>query len=134
MSVWNLRESIGFPSTISMNSTAKSFWHILNTSRRFDERKPTRRTLNRLLTFQNDLVSEVFIPPADIRQLRDLIRYHTQLTSFTTGEKNHAQNCLTVSDLKLDSVFSDVFNKTSSNIIGQILANPSEKLSDVSAF
>lgn len=26
-----------------------------------------------------------------------------------TGEKNRAQNCLTVSTLKLDDVFSDVF-------------------------
>ena len=41
---------------------------------------------------------------------------------------------MTVSNLKLDSVFSDVFGKASSNIIGHILANPSEKLSDVSAF
>lgn len=84
--------------------------------------------------FKHDLVSGSFIPPADIRQLRDLVRYHTKLTSFTTGEKNRAQNCLTVSNLKLDSVFSDVFGKASSNIIGHILANPSEKLSDVSAF
>lgn len=84
--------------------------------------------------FKHDLVSGSFIPPADIRQLRDLVRYHTKLTSFTTGEKNRVQNCLTVSNMKLDSVFSDVFGKASSNIIGHILANPSEKLSDVSAF
>ena len=69
--------------------------------------------------FKHDLVSGSFIPPADIRQLRDLVRYHTKLTSFTTGEKNRAQN---------------YFGKASSNIIGHILANPSEKLSDVSAF
>ena len=84
--------------------------------------------------FKHDLVSGSFIPPADIRQLRDLVRYHTKLTNFTTGEKNRAQNCLTVSNLKLDSVFLDVFGKASSNIIGHILANPSEKISDVSAF
>lgn len=84
--------------------------------------------------FKHDLVSGSFIPPADIRQLRDLVRYHTKLTNFTTGEKNRVQNCLTVSNLKLDSVFSDVFGKASSNIIGHILANPSVKLSDVSAF
>ena len=84
--------------------------------------------------FKHDLVSGSFIPPADIRQLRDLVRYHTKLTSFTTGEKNRVQNCLTVSNLKLDSVFSDVFGKASSNIISHILANPSEKISDVSAF
>ena len=82
--------------------------------------------------FKHDLVSGSFIPPADIRQLRDLVRYNVKLTNYTTGEKNRAQNCLTVSNLKLDSVFSDVFGKASSNIIGRILANPSEKISDVS--
>ena len=84
--------------------------------------------------FKHDLVSGSFIPPADIRQLRDLVRYNVKLTSYTTGEKNRAQNCLTVSNLKLDSVFSDVFGKASSNIISTILANPSEKISDVSCF
>ena len=84
--------------------------------------------------FKHDLVSGSFIPPADIRQLRDLVRYHKKLTAFTVGEKNRAQNCLTVSNMKLDSVFSDVFGKASSNIIGHILANPSEKLTDVSTF
>lgn len=84
--------------------------------------------------FKHDLVSGSFIPPSDIRQLRDLMRYNFKLTSYTTGEKNRAQNCLTVSNLKLDSVFSDVFGKASSNIISRILANPSEKISDVSVF
>ena len=84
--------------------------------------------------FKHDLVSGSFIPPADIRQLRDLVRYNVKLTNYTTGEKNRAQNSLTVSYLKLDSVFSDVFGKASSNIIGRILANPSEKISDVSVF
>lgn len=53
--------------------------------------------------FKHDLVSGSFIPPADIRQLRDLVRYRWKLTNFTTGEKNRAQNCLTVSNIKLDS-------------------------------
>ena len=84
--------------------------------------------------FKHDLVSGSFIPPADIRQLRDLMRYRTKLTNFSVGEKNRAQNCLTVSNFKLDDVFSDVFGKASSAIIGHILQNPSEKLTDVSAF
>ncbi len=84
--------------------------------------------------FKHDLVSGSFIPPADIRQLRDLVRYHWKLTNFTTGEKNRAQNCLTVSNIKLDDVFTDVFGKASSAIIGHILQDPSKKLTDVSAF
>ena len=37
--------------------------------------------------FKHDLVAGSFIPPADIRQLRDLVRYRWKLTNFTTGEK-----------------------------------------------
>ena len=84
--------------------------------------------------FKHDLVNGSFIPPADIRQLRDLMRYRYKLTNFTSGEKNRAQNCLTVSNLKLDAVFSDVFGKASSNIVSYMLDNPNENLTDVSSF
>lgn len=36
------------------------------------------------------------------------MRYRFKLTNMLTGEKNRAQNCLTISNLKLDDVFSDV--------------------------
>lgn len=55
--------------------------------------------------FKHDLINGSFIPPADIHQLRDLTRYRNKLTNFIVGEKNRAQNCLTVSDIKLDDVF-----------------------------
>ena len=71
--------------------------------------------------FKHDLVSSSFIPPADIRQLRDLVRYHWKLTNFNVGEKNRAQNCLTVSNIKLDDVFSDVFGKAASAITTRLL-------------
>ena len=84
--------------------------------------------------FKHDLVSGSFIPPADIRQLRDLVRYRWKLTNFNTGEKNRAQNCLTVSNIKLDDVFSDVFGKAASAITSRLLDKPSEPITDVSAF
>lgn len=84
--------------------------------------------------FKHDLVSGSFIPPADIRQLRDLVRYRWKLTNFNTGEKNRAQNCLTISNIKLDDVFSDVFGKAASAITTRLLDNPSERITDVSGF
>jgi transposase len=83
--------------------------------------------------FKHDLVRGSFIPPEDIRQLRDLCRYWVKLTSYTTGEKNRAQNCLTVSNFKLDSVFSNVFGKSASAIISHMLENPGE-IFDVAPF
>lgn len=73
--------------------------------------------------FKHGLVTGSFIPPADIRQLRDLVRYYNKLTNFTVGEKNRAQNCLTVSNIKLDDVFSDVFGKAASAITSRLLDN-----------
>jgi len=83
--------------------------------------------------FKHDLINGSFIPPPDIRQLRDLVRYRFKLTNYTSGEKNRAQNCLTVSNLKLDDVFSDVFGKSASAITSRILENPNESF-DVAPF
>lgn len=74
--------------------------------------------------FKHGLVSPSFIPPFEIRQLRDLSRYRTKLTGFVTGEKNRAQNCLTVSNVQIDQVFSDVFGKSASAITEQLLEHP----------
>ena len=79
------------------------------------------------------MVKPSFIPTADIRELRDLVRYRYKLTCMITGEKNRAQNCLTVSNLKLDEVFSDVFGKSSRSITEQILQHPGEAF-DVAHF
>lgn len=70
---------------------------------------------------------------ADIRELRDLVRYRFKLTCMITGEKNRAHNCLTVSNLKLDDVFSDIFCKSSRSITEQILQHPGETF-DVAPF
>lgn len=71
--------------------------------------------------FKHDLVVASFMPPADIRQLRDLMRYRTKLTSFVSSEKNRFQNCLTVSNIQIASVVSDTFGKSSMRIIGNLL-------------
>lgn len=80
-----------------------------------------------------DMVKPSFIPPADIRELRDLVRYRFKLTNMITGEKNRAHNCLTVSNLKLDDVFSDIFGKSSLSITAYILEHPGETF-DVTPF
>lgn len=83
--------------------------------------------------FKHDLVRGSFIPPSDIRQLRDLCRYWCKLSAHMTGEKNRAQNCLTVSNFKLDGVFSNVFGKSASAITAHLLEYPGEPF-DVSPF
>ena len=83
--------------------------------------------------FMCDMIKPSFIPPPDIRHLRDLVRYLRKLTNMETGEKNRAQNCLTVSNLKLDDVFSDVFGKSALSITRHIIDHPGEYF-DVAPF
>lgn len=83
--------------------------------------------------FMCDMIKPSFIPSPEIRQLRDLMRYRFKLTNMLTGEKNRAQNCLTVSNLKLDDVFSDIFGKSARSITNYILDHPGETF-DVSPF
>jgi len=83
--------------------------------------------------FMCDMIKPSFIPPPDIRHLRDLARYRVKLTNCLAGEKNRAQNCLTVSNLKLDDVFADVFGKSARSITEHILAHPGEHF-DVTPF
>jgi transposase len=83
--------------------------------------------------FMCGMIKPSFIPPPAIRHLRDLIRYRTKLTNMLTSEKNRALNCLTVSNMKLDDVFADVFGKSSRSITEYILAHPGEKF-DVTPF
>lgn len=80
-----------------------------------------------------DMIKPSFIPSPEIRQLRNLMRYHFKLTNMFSDEKNRVQNCLTVSNLKLDDVFSDVFGKSARSITNYILDHPSET-SDVTPF
>ena len=81
--------------------------------------------------FKHDLVAGSFMPPADIRQLRDLMRYRYKLTCFMSSEKNRLQNCLTVSNIQLASVVTDTFGKSSQKILDKILENPLDTSFDV---
>jgi transposase len=74
--------------------------------------------------FKHDLVSGSFMPPADVRQLRDLVRYHSKLTNMVSSEKNRFQNSLTVSNIQLANVLTDTLGISSMKIINTILANP----------
>lgn len=81
--------------------------------------------------FKHDLVAASFMPPLPIRQLRDLMRYRFKLTNFASSEKNRLHNSLTVSNIQLSCVVSDVFGKSSMNIINKILENPADSSFDL---
>lgn len=80
--------------------------------------------------FRMDLVVASFIPPADIRDLRELCRYRLKLAYMRTSEKNRYQNSMTVSKIRLDSVFSDPFGKSASAIMSYLVGSEPEDVRD----
>lgn len=80
--------------------------------------------------FRLDLVVPSFIPPADIRDLRELCRYRLKLTYMRTSEKNRYQNSMTISKIRLDSVFSDPFGKSASSIMSYLIETEPGQVSD----
>ena len=84
--------------------------------------------------FKHDLVAGSFMPPADIRQLRDLMRYRFKLTCFRSSEKNRLQNCFTVSNIQLASVASDNFGKSAQVILDKNLENSSDTSFDLESL
>ena len=72
--------------------------------------------------FKHNLVQGSFMPPLDIRQLRDLMRYRFKLTNCKSSEKNRFQNSLTVSNIMISNVVTDTFGKTSKSILQLLLS------------
>ena len=81
--------------------------------------------------FKLGLVRSSFIPKKDFRILREMTRYKYKLTCNKTSEKNRFTNALTVGNCKLDMVFSDIFGKSSTDIISLILGNDNYTDQDV---
>ena len=73
--------------------------------------------------FKLGIVRSSFIPPKDIRILREFTRYLYKLTCNKTSEKNRFTNALTVGNCKLDMVFTDIFGKSAQSIIDIVLNN-----------
>ena len=71
--------------------------------------------------FRLGLVPGSYIPCRPIRILREFTRYRYKLTSCRSSEKNRFQNALTVCNVALDSVVSDIFGKSATSVIDYLL-------------
>jgi len=67
------------------------------------------------------LLKGSFIPPQQIREMRELYRYKKKLVSQRVAERNRLQKILEDANLKLSSVVSDVFGKTGWTIICSLI-------------
>ena len=95
------------------------------------QRMPGRKTdvsdaawLAQLL--ENGLLRPSFIPPRAIRELRDLVRYRSELKHDHTRVANRLHKVLQDADLKLSSVMSDILGVSGRQILRQLAAGHSE--------
>jgi len=73
------------------------------------------------------LLSKSFIPPRQIVRLRELVRYQQTLTRDLARAKNRIIKMLENANIKLSTVFSDVFGATAWKIICKLVAGITEE-------
>ncbi|NLC07840.1 MAG: IS110 family transposase [Syntrophomonadaceae bacterium] len=110
--VWNILESC-------------SFKLILTNAQRI-KNVPGRKTdikdaewIAQLL--RSGLVECSFVPPTEIRDLRDLTRYRKKLIQDATQEKNRIHKILQDANIKITSYLSDIFGVSGRNIIESVI-------------
>ena len=82
--------------------------------------------------FKHDLLKFSFIPPKEIRKLRELSRYRIKLIAMRSSERNRYQNSMTISNIGLASILSDPFGKSSRAVMKEVIRSSSvteEKIS-----
>ena len=71
---------------------------------------------------RSGLIEGSFVPPVEIRDLRDLTRYRKKLLQDTTQEKNRIHKVLQDAHIKITTYMSDIFGVSGRNIIESFLA------------
>jgi transposase len=70
---------------------------------------------------RSGLVRGSFIPPKEIRELRDLTRYKRKLIQAIASEKQRIQKILEDANIKLSSVASNIFGVSGTRIIEELM-------------
>lgn len=79
--------------------------------------------------FKHDLVKGSFIPPKEIREMRELSRYYIKLIAMRSSESLRLQNCMTISNLQVHQIFSDPLGKSAQRVLKEVInnENPNEE-------
>lgn len=92
--------------------------HIKNVPGRKTDKKDSKWIAKLLLS---GLLKGSFIPPKEIRELRDLTRYKRKIIQQITSEKNRVHKILEDANIKLSSVVSDMSGATATKIINAMI-------------
>jgi transposase len=74
----------------------------------------------------NGMLQPSFIPPREVRELRDLVRYRSSLKHDHTRIANRLHKVLQDADLKLSSVMSDILGVSGRQILSQLAKGHSD--------
>jgi transposase len=71
---------------------------------------------------ERQMIRPSFVPPPEIRRLRDLTRYRVDLLGAATAEKNRAEKLLEDAQIKLSVVASDIFGVSGRDMMRALIA------------
>jgi len=83
---------------------------------------------------RHGLIRSSFVPPRDIRELRDLTRYRKKLLGNGAAERNRIQKVLEDANIKLGSVLSDVFGVSGQRMLHALVEKPAVDVEAVAAL
>lgn len=109
--VWNILES-------NFQLVLANAKHVKNVPGRKTDVKDAE-WLAKLL--RSGLIESSFVPPEDIRDLRDLTRYRKKLINNRTAEQNRIHKILQDANVKLTSVLSNIFGQSGRRILEAII-------------
>lgn len=93
--------------------------HVKNVPGHKTDKKDSQ-WLSKLLL--SGLLKGSFIPPQDIRELRDLVRYKKKVVAQAASDKNRIIKTLEDCNIKLSSVLTNVDGATGTKIINDLIA------------
>jgi transposase len=71
---------------------------------------------------RHGLIAKSFVPPAPLRELRELLRYRRKLVESQAAERNRLLKLLETANIKLASVASDVFGVSGRAMLRELIA------------
>jgi len=71
---------------------------------------------------ERQMLRASFVPPADIRRLRDLTRYRADLVGVRNAEKNRVEKLLEDACVKLSVVATDIFGVSGRDMLAALIA------------
>jgi transposase len=71
---------------------------------------------------ERQMIRPSFVPPPEIRRLRDVTRYRIDLVGVRTAEKQRVEKLLEDAQIKLSVVASDIFGKSGRDMLNALAA------------